>query len=649
MGHRARLIGLATLGLALVACPAKSTNRTAGARLRFPRGGVVRVAVEGDVFGTSGPGDVFMDPQREYAAEAFEILRCCLQRSLFNYSGKPTNEGGAQLRLDLAAALPVVSVDGLRWTFRIKKGIHYSPPLASQEVVAGDFVTALKREARVTAEDFGQDYRVYYEVIQGFKAYEDGKADSISGLSTPDAHTLIVTLNGRVGDLASRFALAASAPIPTLKTQTNAPFGIATGHDAGFGRFQPSTGPYMWEGIGRVDFTAAAAEQKPASGVAPGGSSLTLVRNPSWRAATDDLRPAYPNRIEVDLAKDIDDIVKRIDDGRDDTMMWGGPPAVFPADVLRRYRDHPDVGRLIITSRDSVRYATMNIAAPPFDDVHVRKAANYIVDKAAFIERYGRPLLGQPVSHILLDSLEDNQLVNYDPYRTSGPADALAKAEAEMRLSRYDTNKDGLCDVPACRGIDARTFGPPPQLRAATFLIHELGKIGLRFKVTPMDGEPFFTAIGDPRTHVAIGAPPAWIKDFINASNYIVPLFASDRVSPLFSTTAGGPGTVNFSLVGASSAQLARWGYRVRSVPSVDDRINQCLALTGVPQQQCWIAMDQYMMEKIVPWIPLFSENTYVLARPQVINLPIDQFVTQPSLDQIVIRGSASPSPSPSS
>ena len=51
------------------------------------------------------------------------------------------------LKPDLAADLPAVSDDGLTYTFTLKPGIHYAPPLQDVEVTAQDFIRALEREA----------------------------------------------------------------------------------------------------------------------------------------------------------------------------------------------------------------------------------------------------------------------------------------------------------------------------------------------------------------------------------------------------------------------------------------------------------------------------------------------------------------------
>jgi peptide/nickel transport system substrate-binding protein len=632
--------------VALVACPAKGPARKSGASLKFPRGGTVHAAVVSDVLGQAGPGDSTLDPSREYEGEAFELLRCCLVRTLYGYSGRPTAEGGADLRPDLAAGPPTVSPDGLTWTIHIRPGLHYAPPLQDQEIVAQDFVTALKRVARVTAQDFG-DYAVYYSVIQGFDAYAKGKADTISGVATPDSHTLVLTVVDRVGDFGDRFAMAATAPIPTLKSAPTAEFGVATGHDAGYGSYLIATGPYMFEGSESLTPGAPVKEQKPVTGLLPKAKVIRLVRNPSWDPATDDLRPAYPDRIEVQIVPSVEDIQKGIDRGTVDVMMFGGPPVDEPLDQFHRFQADPMLGRTYVFSRDSTRYATMNIAVPPFDDIHVRKAANYIVDKKAFINAFGGPLAGASPTHIVLDSLEDNQLVNYNPYRSSGRDDALAQAKREMRLSKYDANKDGLCDAAACRDVAALAFGRPAAIDGARSVAHDLGLIGINVHVTPTDGETFFQKITQPKLKVPLGLAPAWSHDFMNASNFITPLFASPKVSATFTVPGGEQGACcDYSLVGASAASLKVWGYKVTHVPSADDRIIQCLRLTGRPQLQCWTALDQYLTEQIVPWIPLILENSILVVPSRVANISVDQFTALPSLDQVVIKASPSPSAS---
>jgi peptide/nickel transport system substrate-binding protein len=622
-------------------CTAAKAHKTPGVPLRFARGGILRVAatteqLEGGLIDTGPVG--ILDPQRAYSSEPFEILRCCLVRTLYQYSGKPTSEGGTRVIPDLATSLPTVSADGLTWTIHIKPGIHYGPPLQSQVVVAQDFVRALKRTAIVTQQD-GGDYGGYYSIIEGFDAYANHKADAIAGVQTPDDHTLVVSLTARVGDLTERLTMPAMSPIPSLSSAPEAQFGIATGHDDGFGRFLVATGPYMIEGSDALTPQLPAKQQKPAAGALKANRIITLVRNPSWVASTDDIRPAYADRIVVKGFDTVPSMQSAIDKGSVDIMMFGGPPTDIDLSQAERYRHDPSLGRVLVAGRDSVRYAFMNVAVQPFDDIHVRKAANFVVNKQAYINAFGGPLAGQPPTHIVLDSLENNLLVDYDPYRSDGPSEALTKAKDEMRLSRYDHDHNGVCDAAACKKIRALAFGPPAQIAAARSVARDLAKIGVELDVRPLDGEKFFRDILDPSQRTPIGLAPAWSKDYVNAAQFIGPLLAGPQLGELWATTP--QVSFNYGQLGRSSSELRRWGYKVTKVPRVDDRIKACANITGQPQLLCWTALDQYLTEQVVPWIPLILENSINVIPARVVNFSIDQWTTMPALDQIVVRPSS--------
>src|SRR5205814_5765384 len=76
-----------------------------------PRGGILRIVVPSFPASALQQGSG-LDPQKAYFSDSWELFRCCLLRTLLSYNGRPTSEGGALLRPDLAAALPTVSGDG---------------------------------------------------------------------------------------------------------------------------------------------------------------------------------------------------------------------------------------------------------------------------------------------------------------------------------------------------------------------------------------------------------------------------------------------------------------------------------------------------------------------------------------------------------
>ena len=94
----------------------------------FARGGTLRAA-----FAIGGFLPDTFDPQRAYNYGTWEIFRCCLTRTLLSYNGHPSDEGGAEVRPDLAVSMPTVSTDGLTWTFHMRRGIHYGPPFEDRK------------------------------------------------------------------------------------------------------------------------------------------------------------------------------------------------------------------------------------------------------------------------------------------------------------------------------------------------------------------------------------------------------------------------------------------------------------------------------------------------------------------------------------
>jgi peptide/nickel transport system substrate-binding protein len=600
-----------------------------------PRGGTLRIVIP--ILGPTtfpspdDPQDA-LDPAKPNGFDSAELFRCCLARTLFSYVGASTRDGGAILHSDAAASLGQVSGDSLTWTIRLKPGLHYGPPLQTVEITAADFVRGIQRSLKIDPGSLA-----FFGIIRGAAEFAHGTADSIAGLEILDADTLRISLTEPAGDLGARLTIAAAAPIPPNPSNPAASFGVAEGHDADYGRFVVSSGPYMVEASERLDFSKSPAEQTPISGFVP-GHSLTLVRNPAWRAPTDPLRPAYVDRIEISISGTKDEDAKLVDSGSFDFVMFSGVPPQAPPDQVDRYRADPRLGHVFIESRDFIRTIVMNVGVPPFDDLHVRRAVNYIIDKERLRELAGGELVASPAGHIALNSLENNLLLNYDPYATSNRSDALAKALAEMRLSKYAHDAEGRCTANVCQGVLAETFVPivavgaarQAEIKEAALIksnLQEIG-IGIVVRVLQPSKEDPFADLDNPRSKLPMHLRVGFGKALLSGADQFVGFYG-----PTLSE-----GNVSGSLVGATPEQLRRWGYAVNSVPNVDDRIRACLPATGDAQFACWAGLDQYLMEQVVPWVPYFFESYVRTVGPRVVRYSFAQFTTEPALDQIAVQ-----------
>ena len=154
--------------------------------------------------------------------------------------------------------------------------------------------------------------------------------------------------------------------------------GAAEGHDKDYGRFLVATGPYEFEGADTMDFSVPAggsdARRRATFRVARSCSSATRAGTP----ATDDLRPAYPDRIEVSIGGNNDDLYNKVKSNDLDFVVDGA----VPPETIRDYTTNPDLqSKINVYASDALRYISFNFLMPPFDDVHVRKAFNWALDK----------------------------------------------------------------------------------------------------------------------------------------------------------------------------------------------------------------------------------------------------------------------------
>src|SRR6266699_6442566 len=495
MGERRRLRGMVGLALAIAlvaaACGGGGGGGGSTSAGSVQKGGVFRTAQ--DDFGFTNA----FDPTGEYLASAITMYQA-LTRTLINYK-HIAGPAGNKLYPDLATAMPTVSSDGLTYTFKLKSGLKFGPPV-SRAITSKDIEYAFERIN--TAPLVAQYGQYYFGTIKGM----DGKAKSptpISGIQTPDDSTIIFNLEKPTGDFLFRLSMAAAAPVPqeVAKCFTKA---------GDYGRYVISSGPYMLKGSDALNISSCSA-MKAISGFDP-SKKITMVRNPNYDQATDDLRTNNVDGIQVTIDTNVSDIFNKVESGSLDASFTNQPPKP----VLQQYLTQPAKKNMIhFNSGDRTWYITMNWATPPFDDIHVRKAANLIMDKAAMLQAWGGASFGQIATHITPPIVLNDQLTqSFDPYATPGFHGDLAKAQAEMKQSKYDTNKDGMCDAAACKNMVMINRNVTPWTDLEPVVVSSLGKIGIQVKPRELATSAAYTTINTVRNNIPIALNARWGKDY---------------------------------------------------------------------------------------------------------------------------------------
>jgi peptide/nickel transport system substrate-binding protein len=358
------------------------------------------------------------------------------------------------------------------------------------------------------------------------------------------------------------------------------------------------------------------------------GNHLDLVRNPNYNQSTDPYRKNYPDKFAFVINSNADDIFNKVQAGQYDDEQSSPSPK-----TLRQYATNPSLKpRLLPNVGDRTWYLTMNLTQPPFDDIHVRKAMNYIIDKQSLRLAWGGAIEGQIATHIVPPVLYNNGLAEYDPYATPNESGDLAKAQAEMKQSKYDPKHTGSCTASACKGVlmigDTRAL----DNRMIPIIQADAKKIGITFTVRQINGA--YTTIQTTSKNIPFSERPGWGKDYADASTFFAELFDGGAIIP--------QGNTNYSLVGITPAlnKAKKLGVKgdLSHVPSVDPDIAACQKKLGQDRINCWEALDKKLMTQVVPWVPYLWSNNVDIVGPKVTHWNYDQFSDGPAYSQVSVK-----------
>ncbi len=600
-----RLVAVLSI-MTLLAAACSSDSKDPPPTATQKAGGTFRMQAVELPWSLSGNG---LDPSFEYLSTNWIILEALMVRPLMGYNHR--QEGGDKVIPDAATGPGEYSADRKQVTYKLKRGIKFGPPI-SREIKAQDYAYALSRIATSDLDTGG--YPSYYtDFIDGLHGLTKGEYTPVKGIETPDDYTLVLKFVKPSYDWDFRMSTPATAPIPPE-------IGKCFTKPLEYGQYVISTGPYMIEGIDKLDPSSCAnfTASKP-SGF-NFSKFLNLVRNPDYDPATDskDMRSALPERFEMSLNTNEDDCAARVELNKSDWCAQGGDTGK----TIQKYETTPSLAPLMHSTPDNATwYISMTMTEPPFDDVHVRKAFNFALDKDSLRRLRGGPQTGDPAEHIIPPGLLGGKLGvgEFDPYGPNHAGD-LEKAKAEMKLSKYDTNQDGLCDdqsevkgqsrtVCGAKGKEIvvinRSTDPFPAYEPV--IAAALKGIGITVRYSA--GPGFYGVAGKVSSRTVLGAGGGWGPDWQDPGIFLEQITVSRAI---------GEQTYNTALLGITEAQANKLGanWPEGGVPSIDADYDRCSVLPfGEERLNCWIELDKKLMNDIVPWVPYrWSKKTNIVS-----------------------------------
>jgi peptide/nickel transport system substrate-binding protein len=448
------VIGVSLLLAAVLAATATSAPRSSSSphSAKALRGGTLRVNASSNDF-------EFTDPGLAYDTLSWSMLYTT-QMLLVNFPEK-NGAAGSVLYPEAATSFPTVSKNGLTYVFHIRPGLKFSDGSA---VTAASYQRAWERNL---SPKMGSPVGVndqFQNVVVGAKAFNDGKASKISGI-TAKGLTLTFQL-----------------------TKANPTFTSYLGMQW-FGAVKPNM-PYTTQGINV--YPSAGPYYIQSRDV---GKSLVEVRNPNYKGS----RPANPDKIVWNVNTDQDQSLLEVKAGQADVDAAYTPPTAN-ASLAAQYGVNKT--RFFVGATSCILYWALNTTRPPFNSLKARQAINMALDRPAMVRLFGK-FGARRSDQILVPGVPGFK--PYNLYAFRGANSAKAKA--------ID---------PSLAGQTATIFHSTTNVAVniAQVAAFNLSKIGMKTKDQPVPGSIYYKTLGTKGVNYDM-ARAGWCADYFDPFDYI--------------------------------------------------------------------------------------------------------------------------------
>jgi len=452
-----------------------------------------------------------LDPALADTPEAWQTL-WNVYAPLLGYR-HASGPAGATIVPVLARTLPKITDGGKTYTLNLRPGLRFSD---GTPVKASDFAATVERALRMRSSTAS-----FFLDIVGAPEYLKAPTAHVRGITTDDSTGRItIHLTRPRADFSN---VLASIPAGLVPAGTQA-------RDLSL-KPPPSAGPYTIQRF------------QP-------GKQIVIVRNPHYRSLAPNVPDGNPDKVVVSL---VEDDTLRMDETLGGRYDYDFPPIPFDRlpEVAKKYPD-----RLRVYTGANTYFFFMSPRVKPFDNIRVRKAVNYAIDRAALVQKLGG--LAAPTQNILPPALPQ--------YR-------------KLNLYDFDVEKARqLVDDAGAKGSPVTVWSSnrPTALKASQYLVDQLNTIHLRAKLKVVEGSGYWAQIGNPRNRAGIGFAN-WFEDYPHPLDWFQ--LVSDGAS------LKGRGNENFGQA---------------NVPEINRLVNSLgsRAATGPAANSQWATLDRLVVDK---------------------------------------------------
>lgn len=489
----------------------------------------------------------YLDPAISYTAEGWTAMYNTYT-PLLTYR-HASGKAGSEVIPGLAKDLPKISNGGKAYALFLRKGLKYSD---GSPIKASDFPFAVERMLKLNSPG-----TPFFSTIVGATKFLETKQGPIQGIQANDKTGEIkIELEAPRGTFENELAMMFTAPLPQdtpIKNMTADP--------------PPASGPYE------------IVKAEP-------GRSWSYARNPQWAKVDGKLMPEIPDghvdKIEIKVIRNDTTQVHEVEAGKTDWMQSAPPPDVYQAVKAKyegtQFRSEPTV---------STYYFWMNMKKPPFNDLRVRQAVNYALNREAMERIYTGQLAA--THQILPPDMPGYKKFDLYPYN-------MTKAKQLIK----EANPSDL---------DITVWGDaePENGEATQYYQGVLTKLGFNAKLKEVNADNFASIIGNVNTPDLDTGWFDWFEDYPHPNDFFQPLLSGESIAP----------TNNFN-------------FSQTDIPALNQKITELgEEQLGPKQEGEYAALDREFMEQ-APWVPYGTrtESTFVSSA-----IDLDKVIWNPTFE----------------